>query len=870
MVELIEILRAKSGEQSNYLLKEHLKEAALRALDLYKFVNENGGSFNYSIAQNNELFEKLVVSAVIHDLGKIDYGFQNKVFNKLDKETEKFQELRNFLSPLNNPQINYPRHEILSTIWSIFLINNTDLDKKVRTAILLHHYNEYFIAEKDLMEIIFSYKRAVISYLMFIRENADELNSFLNQLFEYIQKEIENQKYSEGVLNIGISALTTLNSKIDTNIIDLLIEKIESHEDDISEFAEFYEIKNEDPDYDFLVFLGFLRRCDYSSSGNVDIERGDLKEVFNGLSGTIKDNISKDKSEIYLWQKEVLEKIDSEKSLVLVAPTGSGKTEFALIWAENNKRKLLYTLPLRVALNDLFSRFGNPKEGYFKGGSVDILHSTAFIEYMKEEKDNKKLDMDKKITSTKMLSSPVVLTTPDQIFLTSLNYYGSDKVISLYPFSSVVIDEIQTYNEEMAAIILKTLEIIHKLNGKVLIITATFPPYFEKFFDRIFGEDLEIVDVATLDTNTKSKIKNFDLRRHKIKVVEDSLFKTDSQLNEKADLTDFINEFNDKNLFLVVNNVGKAINLFKALEDEENVYLLHSRLIEREKSRRIKEIKDKIENGEKVTVVATQIIEASVDLDFDVMITEISTIDSQVQRWGRVHRNRDANYVQDNPNIIIFSGECKDGSLNVDKGTAFVYDIKVIEKTFEVLKEYELLSKSLNYEEERKMINDVFKREIEGVKLKCLYEDEIEKILDYLNYFTVEKKSQAQKLFRDIAGYKLVVPDLIKLKEIDNKFLENFAEILKGGDKQSWREVIDQIKENTGEEKDIWALKKVLYENSLNVPLYHLEKSNFWGRGTHEFKGFYIWNTISEESLNSLKEYGLDSIFNEKDKTEFY
>lgn len=870
MAELIEILRAKSGEQSNYLLKEHLKEAVLRALDLYKFVDENEDSFNYVVAQNKELFEKLVVSAIIHDLGKIDYGFQNKVFSKLDKETEKFQELRNFLSPLNNPQISYPRHEILSTIWSIFLINNKDLDKKVRTAILLHHYNEYFIAEKDLMEIIFSYKSAVISYLGFIRENADELNSFLNQLFEYTKEEIKKSGYSKGVLNIGISALNSLNPKIDTNIIDLLIEKIKSHEDDISEFAEFYEIKNEDPDYDFLVFLGFLRRCDYSSSGDVDIERGDLKEVFNGLSDVIKNNISKDKSEIHLWQKDVLKDIDSEKSFVLVAPTGSGKTEFALLWAEMNKRKLLYTLPLRVALNDLFSRFGNHEDGYFKGDFVDILHSTAFIEYMKEEKDNKELDMDKKITSTKMLSSPVVLTTPDQIFLTSLNYYGSDKVISLYPFSSVVIDEIQTYNEEMAAIILKTLEIIHKLNGKVLIITATFPPYFEKFFDRIFGEDLEIVDVATIDTNTKSKIKNFDLRRHKIRVVEDSLFKMDSQLNEKVDLTDFINEFNDKNLFLVVNNVGKAINLFKSLEDEENVYLLHSRLIEREKSRRIEEIKNKIENDEKVTVVATQIIEASIDLDFDAMITEISTIDSQVQRWGRVHRNRNANYVQDNPNIIIFSGKSKDGSLNVDKGTTFVYDTKVIEKTFEVLKEYELLSKSLNYEEERKMINDVFEREIEGVKLKCLYEDEIEKILDYLNYFTVEKKSQAQKLFRDIAGYKLVVPDLIKLKEIDNKFLENFAEILKEGDKQSWREVIDQIKENTGEEKDIWALKKVLYENSLNVPLYRLEKSNFWGRGTHEFKGFYIWNTISEESLNSLKEYGLDSIFNEKDKTEFY
>ena len=86
------------------------------------------------------------------------------------------------------------------------------------------------------------------------------------------------------------------------------------------------------------------------------------------------------------------------------------------------------------------------------------------------------------LTSARMLSSPVLLTTPDQTLLTSLNYFGSDKVISTYPFSSVVIDEIQTYDEEMAAIIIKTLGIINNLKGNVLVMTATLPPYFTSFF----------------------------------------------------------------------------------------------------------------------------------------------------------------------------------------------------------------------------------------------------------------------------------------------------------------------------------------------------------------------------------------------------
>lgn len=865
MNELLEILRAKSGDQENYLLKDHLKEAVKRVLQLHKFVQENKDSFDYDV--NDEIFEKLVVAAILHDLGKMDYTFQKKVFNHDEKEGEDWLSLQNFLKPLNNSQIRYPRHEILSTIWSTFLMGNTKPDKTMRTAILLHHYNEYFLTEKDLMEIIFNYRKSVTSYLEFINGNSDILQNFLMNLFKYIKNEFSN-------FEITTSAIESLKAEMDIKKTSLLLEKIYSHEDDISEFAEFYDVENDNQDPDFLVLLGFLRRCDYSSSGGVEIEREELKNVFEGLTDKIKSNIPREGNEIHLWQKDVLNNINTEKSLILIAPTGSGKTEFALLWAEMNKRKLIYTLPLRVALNDLFSRFRNPENGYFKEEFVDILHSTAFIEYIKEEKEGNELDMDKMMTSVQMISSPILLTTPDQVFLTSLNYYGSDKVISTYPFSSIVIDEIQTYNEEMAAIIIKTLEIIHKLKGRLLIITATFPPYFEKFFKNIFGEDLGIADVAMLDENTKNQIKNFDQRRHKIKVVENSIFTKNSQLNEESELKYYLKLFENENLFLVVNNVKKAINLFKSLEngEMENIYLLHSRLIELEKSRRISEIKEKIENDKKVTVVATQIIEASVNLDFDAMITEISTIDSQIQRWGRVHRNRNVNYCENIPNIVIFAGtDSEDGSLKLDKGTSFVYDNKVVEKTFEVLKEYENVQNSLNYEDERNMINDVFEKEIDGIKLKNIYEEEIENTLDYLNYFTVEKKSQAQRLFRDIAGYKVVIPRLIEMEENNNKSVKNiFAQCIKQNAK-SWKEIKDKIKDITGEEIDTWELKKILYEYSINVPIYYEDKTDFWSRDTHEFKGFYIWNSIKDEEVYSVREYGLDSILkNDDDSTEIH
>jgi len=78
-------------------------------------------------------------------------------------------------------------------------------------------------------------------------------------------------------------------------------------------------------------------------------------------------------------------------------------------------------------------------------------------------------------------------------------------------------------------------------------------------------------------------------------------------------------------------------------------------------------------------LVATQIVEASVDVDFDILITEISPIDSQIQRWGRVWRNREEDY-KGEPNVYIFI------EIEKDLGTKAIYDKKSLLKTIGILK----------------------------------------------------------------------------------------------------------------------------------------------------------------------------------------
>ena len=778
-ISIFEVLRAKSTDEDGHpeSLKEHIKNALDRVIELFNFITSMKVDWRtFKEKEEQEIFFKNLAKAIIlHDFGKIDYKFQRQLFKKEEKKNNsEWLKIERFFSN-DIKKVHFPRHEILSSIFASFLLDNSnEWSKKIMTAVLLHHYNNYFTDIPLLPMIIRDFEEDIEGYMKFVserkeifKESYDEfLDNFLSKFpdITFIQEAIEELK---GTANWD-NAEKLLNSYLD---------------DDLSEFVDFYEPKNNlsnetgelsEDTYKFLVFLGALRRADYSSSGGVNIEYKDnyppaiLK--FDELTRKFRDKFHVP----VLWQEKILKdkNPDEIKHLILIAPTGSGKTEFSILWAAKNPRKFLYTLPLRVALNDLFARFKKNKEkeeGYFRDREVNILHSTAFIEYVKEN-EGKYLDIERKLTSSKLLSYPLMLTTPDQIFLTSLNYYGSDKVLSVYPTSNIVVDEIQTFNPEMAAIVVKTLRIIKHLGGNILIMTATFPPYFDKFLENELGlKKLDISEYAD-----KFEIKNYNRKRHIIKATEKNLFEYKKKdkgydVGVKSEVKSEIDKLleDKQNTLIVVNNVKKAISIYKYLKDDwknkgnnYEIFLLHSRLIEKYKTERIKKIKERLKNKEKVIVVSTQIIEASVDFDFDFMITELSTIDSQIQRWGRVYRKRDEDYKNNEPNIVIFVGEMKDSGLNIDKGTSYIYDKEVLASTRDILKEYQ--DKTLCYEEEKEMIENTFEKEIKGLTLKKKYEDKIEETLKFLNYFSASKKSEAQKIFRRLAGFNAVVPVLMK------------------------------------------------------------------------------------------------------------
>ena len=903
-MELVDILRAKSKNKGkSFLLIDHIKETLERARDFKKFVEKNKNAIEYS-RFDETFFKNLAVALFLHDLGKINYSFQKKVFNKEErksdsqwKEIEKFFEKKTNENERNKKEkncyktIDINRHEIISTLYSyIFLDNPEDKNtQQIRTAILFHHYNDFYVNRELNIRCIFDDYPDLEKYIEFLLEKKGEIKKLLETMIDSLIESFNNKDE-----NFIKEALSDLKAKINLEKLENLKKALENGYG-LSTHIKFYEIlnKKENNDdklskdlLDFFVFLGVLRRCDYAGSGGVNIEEiTNINEIFKNLEDEIKSAVKELTGKENLWQQEILKKAKNN-NFVLVAPTGSGKTEFALLWAKRAGRKLIYTLPLRVALNDLFWRFRKDEKenkGYFEKNFVGILHSTSFIEHLKEEKEGSDLEIGDKMTSAKLFSSPILLTTPDQVFLSSLRYYGFDKLVSVYPISSIVIDEIQAYNPEMAAIILKTLEIIKELKGNVLVITATFPPYFKQFINEKNG--FEICDLEKEPDKTKELIKNYNLRRHKIKLIDKPVFeyrqKTKKEkeynlvLNEETfkQIKKIIEDHKNKNIMVIVNNVGKAIKLYQELENisqklgikKENLYLLHSRLIEKEKKERIEKIKEKLMNEEKgLILVATQIVEASVDVDFDILITEISPIDSQIQRWGRIWRNKKPNehYSGNNPNIYVFTG--------IDKGTlAIYYPKEVLEKTIEALKEIQN-SNPLNHEEEKKLIENVFEKSLEDNQtLKKFYENKINEVLEWLKYWSAEKKNDAQRIFRHIAGIQVFIPNLPNQKDELYKALCKVLE-----DKKNWEipfegrtseNLIDKIKneikdENLKKNLDKWKILETLYNYSFNLPFFAIEnfRERFKIIKRNTFKGFFVLNT--KERLDELQKYGIDKI----------
>ena len=401
------------------------------------------------------------------------------------------------------------------------------------------------------------------------------------------------------------------------------------------------KFKKNDKNYIIYVLVkGLLHRLDHAASAHVDIEI-DHNHCLSNLTAKYLKKITNKTSDFFRPLQYFTFK-NQDKNLILTAQTGMGKTEAALIWASKNKT--FFTVPLRVSLNALYDRVYH-EMGYKNCG---LLHSTSAHHLDENGVENWEVIYDQ----SQHFSNKLTFTTIDQILKFPFKFRGYEKYYATLAYSCVVIDEIQAYSPWVVAVVIKAIEMIHNIGGKFMIMTATLPKiYLDSLMEKNIINENTLIEKFYDDT----------ILRHRIKVKEKPII---------DDLDALLHSATSKKVLVIVNTVDKANELYECLREElENIYLFHARFLQKDRQlleNKLKEFEsDRSETGIWIT---TQIVEASIDIDFDELYTELSPLDSLFQRFGRCYRRRSLK--DKTENIYIYT---KDVS-----GEGAVYDKEIL------------------------------------------------------------------------------------------------------------------------------------------------------------------------------------------------
>lgn len=538
---------------------------------------------------------------------------------------------------------------------------------------------------------------------------------------------------------------------------------------------------------EYVMIKGLLNRLDYAASAHIPVEwQNDflMKKMSELLQGWQNTNPEADWNDL---QRYML--AHQEENVVVLAQTGLGKTEAGLLWGGNHK--IFFTLPLRAAINAIYERL---REKIVKDqieNRIALLHSEIYQEYQKlEEKPDdadrlSSIDLLEYETKTKQLSLPVTVCTLDQLFDIVYQYGGHERKLATLSYSKVIIDEIQMYSSKLLAYLLYGLKMIQDYGGKFAVLTATLPPYILDLMRKqglIFNQEIPTFFDEKLQC------------RHAVQVI-----------HEEINIEQIEKSYQENKILVICNTIKKAKEIYQALgEKMEDVHLLHSQFIK--KDRREKEVEifefGQLETEETGIWVTTQVVEASLDIDFDLLFTELSDLSGLFQRMGRCYRKRSWS-PEVGTNVYVYDGGKKKCS-----GIGYVVDKEIFQLSKEAIYE---LEGPLTEPQKMALIAQTFTTEkVENTKF---YQDVVDN-LTYLSLILAGQFEQpdVRKRFREIDS-RTVIP-----APIYERYQQQIEEAVNKMQTPIWREMEDSAK--SAAQKKRKEGRNELNQYTLSVPGY--------------------------------------------------
>lgn len=642
-------------------------------------------------------------------------------------------------------------------------------------------------------------------------------------------------------------------------IIENLLSKLEEKEIKvIKKISPSLKLPNLHTDRN-LKLLGLLMKCDHSASGGYEIEYPNnfLEEALNNLLNEFKE---KDKSADWNDMQKFC-KENSDKNIIAIADTGMGKTEGGFLWGGNNK--IFFVLPLRTAINAMYKRFDEVIiKGENKEEKVGLLHSNSLEYYLNnkkelvfDDKDEKEMDILEYNKRGKHLSLPVTICTPDQIFNFILKYKGYESKLATLSYSKIILDEMQMYDASLLAAVIFGITKIIEMGGKIAIVTATFPPIIEYFLNKYLMKnnknvikDLDKTDkVLEEPIFIKKKFTNNEKIRHNIVLIDDEIgieeiswqFRKNRKENKKYN-----------KILVICNTIKKAQEIYLKLKEHDDlknkINMLHSNFIREDRENKEKEILDfgKTEFDGEGIWISTSLVEASLDIDFDYLFTELQDLNSLFQRFGRC--NRKGKKSVDEANCFIYL-KIEDKYLKEDGGKSGFIDKDIYENSKKGLENYcKVISKDKieNFEDYNELFKNYSKQINEGDKIKLIEEN-----LSFENLKEspfVKEFENAYKKYQRILNSDENAQDDLKLRDIQSVTVIPYNIYEKN--EENIKELIKKIEDKNLSLEERQKAKTELLKKTLSIQYYQLSKYI-----SEILKGKADANKYKSESINKFE-----------------
>lgn len=621
-----------SGERKEPL-EEHLLLAEENLYKVVKAKNMEGIFENLEIRIFNKvgyseknLFREMLLNLVfMHDVGKVNPNFQNVKMN-------------NNLGVVGLSGTNYSNHSMISAVIYInyYFKKIKQLDKENRSVFInimlmnayvisKHHGSLDSMAEfkKKLKEEDEEGYRLIDNKLALIKDiYIDDFiltNNLIGRIFTanscYVESLDNKMKITNYIYEKLIFSLLLACDYYSTT--EFMNDRRISSLGELSNIDEFYEA------YKKTEVSGWIREYE-------------KKDFFKEKDFSKVKDINILRNEMFLEAEKNFEEGNDSNIAYLEAPTGGGKSNIAMnlsfktIEKDININKIIYVYPFNTLveqnMNNINNVFGENEKLINK---ISVINSLVPIK--RTDNDGEDAESYEALLNRQFLHYPMVLTTHISLF----NYLfgtGKEDAFPLIHLSNsvIVLDEIQSYKNILwKEIIIFLKSYSELLNIKFIIMSATLPN-----LNRLIGTEEGTVRLI----NDSGKYFKSPVFKNRVELdfkfiesndVVEELF---SHIKEKA-----IN--NDKKVVIEFIKKSSAYDFYNKLKAEDEIETEVLLMTGDDNSIDRESILDKVKKNKSMILVATQVIEAGVDIDMDIGYKDISILDSDEQFLGRINRS---------------------------------------------------------------------------------------------------------------------------------------------------------------------------------------------------------------------------------------